>query len=48
MIPIYQEMMRVEQQAGARDAPNASLQWLVDQLKSKKTTYDEFIQTLGH
>ncbi|MBW9266201.1 MAG: PAS domain-containing protein [Candidatus Thiodiazotropha sp. (ex. Lucinisca nassula)] len=48
MIPVYKEMLRIEQQAGARDAPNASLQWLVDVLKSKNTTYEEFIHTLGH
>ncbi|MES9922951.1 MAG: PAS domain-containing protein [Candidatus Thiodiazotropha endolucinida] len=48
MIPVYKEMLRIEQQAGTRDAPNASLQWLVDVLKSKNTTYEEFIHTLGH
>ncbi|MBT3044495.1 MAG: PAS domain-containing protein [Candidatus Thiodiazotropha sp. (ex Codakia orbicularis)] len=48
VIPVYKEMLRIEQQAGARDAPNASLQWLVDVLKSKNTTYEEFIHTLGH
>ncbi|MEW8286489.1 MAG: aerotaxis receptor Aer, partial [Candidatus Thiodiazotropha endolucinida] len=48
VIPVYKEMLRIEQQAGTRDAPNASLQWLVDVLKSKNTTYEEFIHTLGH
>ncbi|MET0123306.1 MAG: PAS domain-containing protein [Candidatus Thiodiazotropha sp. 6PLUC9] len=46
--PVYQEMLHIEQQAGPRDAPNASLNWLVDLLKSKGTTYEEFIHTLGH
>ena len=45
--PVYQEMLRIEQRAGARDAPDVSLQWLVDVLKSKGTTYEEFIHTLG-
>jgi len=45
--PVYQEMLRIEQRAGARDAPDASLNWLVDVLKSKGTTYEEFIHTLG-
>ena len=44
---VYQEMLRIEQRAGARDAPDASLNWLVDVLKSKGTTYEEFIHTLG-
>ncbi|MCU7812083.1 MAG: PAS domain-containing protein [Candidatus Thiodiazotropha sp. (ex Notomyrtea botanica)] len=48
IIPVYQEMMRIEQQAGARDAPNASVNWLVELLQSKGTTYEEFIHTLGH
>lgn len=46
--PVYQEMMRIEQQAGPRDAPDASMNWLADVLKSKGTTYEEFIHTLGH
>ena len=46
--PVYQEMLRIERQAGPRDAPDASLQWLVDLLKSKGTSYEEFIHTLGH
>ncbi|MES9944627.1 MAG: PAS domain-containing protein [Candidatus Thiodiazotropha sp.] len=45
--PIYQEMMSIERQAGARDAPDVSMQWLMDLLKSKNTTYAEFIHTLG-
>ena len=45
--PVYQEMLRIEQRAGARDAPDTSLNWLVDVLKSKGTTYEEFIHTLG-
>lgn len=45
--PVYQEMMRIEQQAGARDAPDASLKWLVDLLRSKGTSYEAFIHTLG-
>ena len=46
--PVYQEMLRIEREAGPRDAPDASLQWLVEVLKSKGTTYEEFIHTLGH
>lgn len=45
--PVYQEMLRIEQQAGSRDAPDASLNWLVDVLKGKGTTYEEFVHTLG-
>ncbi|MCU7816968.1 MAG: PAS domain-containing protein [Candidatus Thiodiazotropha sp. (ex Rostrolucina anterorostrata)] len=48
VIPVYQEMMRIEQQAGARDAPDASVSWLVELLQGKGTTYEEFIHTLGH
>ncbi|MES9861099.1 MAG: PAS domain-containing protein [Candidatus Thiodiazotropha sp. LLP2] len=48
IVPVYQEMLAIERQAGTRDAPNASLNWLVDLLKSKGTTYEEFIHTLGH
>ncbi len=45
---VYQEMLRIEQRAGPRDAPDASLQWLVDLLKSRGTSYEEFIHSLGH
>ncbi|MCU7918733.1 MAG: PAS domain-containing protein [Candidatus Thiodiazotropha sp. (ex Dulcina madagascariensis)] len=48
VIPVYQEMLRIEQQAGPRDAPDASMSWLVELLTSKGTTYEEFIHTLGH
>ncbi len=46
--PIYQEMLRIEQQAGVRDAPDASLKWLQELLREKGTTYEEFIHALGH
>jgi PAS domain S-box-containing protein len=46
--PVYAEMMRIEQKAGVRDAPDASVNWLVDLLRDKGTTYEEFIHTLGH
>jgi PAS domain S-box-containing protein len=46
--PVYQEMLDIEQKAGAANAPDASLNWLVDVLKSKGTSYEEFIHTLGH
>jgi PAS domain S-box-containing protein len=45
---VYREMLRIEQQAGPSAAPDASLNWLVEELKSKGTTYEEFIHTLGH
>lgn len=48
VIPVYQEMLRIEQQAGPRDAPDASMSWLTELLRSKGTTYEEFIHTLGH
>ncbi len=46
--PVYQEMLRIEREAGPRDAPDASLNWLLDVLKSKGSTYEEFIHSLGH
>ncbi len=46
--PIYQEMLRIEQQAGTTSAPDASLSWLMDDVKNKGTSYEEFIHTLGH
>ncbi|MET0067102.1 MAG: PAS domain-containing protein [Candidatus Thiodiazotropha sp.] len=45
---VYQEMLRIEKQVGPRDAPDASLNWLVDLLQKQGTTYEEFIHTLGH
>ncbi|MET0089777.1 MAG: PAS domain-containing protein [Candidatus Thiodiazotropha sp.] len=45
---VYQEMLRIEQKVGPRDAPDASLNWLVEVLNSKGTSYEEFIHTLGH
>jgi len=44
--PIYQEMLRIEQQAGAASAPDASLKWLTEVIDSKDTTYEQFIHTL--
>jgi PAS domain S-box-containing protein len=44
--PIYQEMLRIEQQAGAANAPDTSLKWLTEVLDSKDTTYEQFIHTL--
>ncbi|MEW8505874.1 MAG: PAS domain-containing protein [Candidatus Thiodiazotropha sp.] len=46
--PVYREMLAIEAQAGARDAPDASLNWLLKLLESKDTTYQAFIHTLGH
>jgi len=46
--PVYREMLQIEQRAGTRDAPDTSLKWLVDLLKSHGTSYEEFIHTLGH
>lgn len=48
IIPVYQEMMHIEKQAGTRSAPDDSVKWLMELLQSKKTTYEEFIHTLGH
>jgi PAS domain S-box-containing protein len=44
--PIYEEMMRIEQQAGPRDAPQASLEWMHSVLESQNTVYREYIHTL--
>lgn len=46
--PIYQEMQRIERHAGAQDAPDVSMQWLMTLLKSKSTAYEEFTHSLGH
>ncbi len=45
---VYQEMLRIEQKVGPRDAPDASLNWLTGVLQGKDTSYAEFIHTLGH
>ncbi len=45
--PLYREMLSIERRAGARDAPDASLKWLTEQLSAKRTRYEEFIHTLG-
>jgi len=47
MIPIYQQMLAVERQAGSANAPDASLAWLHQQLKTQHTDYAHFILTLG-
>lgn len=43
---IYQAMLEVEQKAGPKDAPHASLKYLTDQLAARKLSYEEFIFTL--
>ncbi len=44
--PLYEEMLRIEQQAGPRDAPDASLKWLTELIESKDSVYERFIHTL--
>lgn len=46
IIPIYKEMMRIEQKAGPRDAPDASIKWLNEVLDSQDTSYERYIHTL--
>jgi aerotaxis receptor len=46
LIPIYQEMLEVERHAGPATAPDASLRFLQDKLKSLGTTYDRLILSL--
>jgi PAS domain S-box len=41
--PLYQEMLEVERRAGPASAPDASLRFVQDKLKSLGTTYDRFI-----
>lgn len=43
---IYQEMLEVERKAGPANAPDASIAYVVDKLKSLGTTYDRFILSL--
>ena len=44
--PIYREMLKIEQKAGPKEAPDASLQWLTQVLDSQDTVYEQFILTL--
>lgn len=46
IIPLYQEMLEVERRAGPASAPDASLRFVQDKLKSLDTTYDRFILAL--
>ncbi|MBS4099099.1 MAG: PAS domain-containing protein [Sulfuricella sp.] len=46
MQAVYQEMLDVERRAGPAEAPNASVAFLVDKLKSLGTSYDRFILSL--
>ena len=41
--PIYREMRAVEGRAGAKDAPNASIAWLNEQLATRGTSYEGFV-----
>lgn len=43
---VYREMLEVERTAGAARAPDASVAFLVDKLKSLGTDYDHFILSL--
>lgn len=43
---VYREMLEVERMAGAASAPDASVAFLVDKLKSLGTDYDRFILSL--
>ncbi len=46
MADVYRAMLAEEQQAGPRDASDASLAWLNNVLTQKGTGYDEFILSL--
>jgi aerotaxis receptor len=41
--PVYRQMREIEQQAGAASAPQASLKWLMEQMKAQGTTYEKFV-----
>ncbi|HHJ11546.1 MAG TPA: PAS domain S-box protein [Chromatiales bacterium] len=44
--PLYQEMLRIEREAGPRDAPQRSLDWLQAQLAEMNKDYNEFVLSL--
>lgn len=44
--PIYREMIEVEQQRGAKDGPDASIQLLVSKLEALNTTYEQFVLSI--
>lgn len=46
MAGIYREMLDVERNAGPANAPDASIRFVQDKLKSLGTTYDRFILSL--
>ncbi len=46
MADVYRAMLAEEEKAGARDACDASLGWLVNVLTQKGTSYEEFILSL--
>jgi hypothetical protein len=39
-------MLAVEQRAGVASAPQASWQWLMQQMKDKNTDYEQFVLDL--
>lgn len=41
--PVYQQMLDIERQHGAKDQMDYSIQFLVDVLQSKGVSYEEFI-----
>lgn len=43
---LYEQMRRVEQQAGPANAPEASMAWLQDQLRARDVTYDRLVLDL--
>lgn len=44
--PIYREMIEVEQQRGAKDGPDASIQLLVSKLEALNITYEQFVLSI--
>lgn len=40
---LYQQMLRIEREAGAATAPDASLAWLRKLLADKNTNYEQFV-----
>lgn len=47
IIPIYQEMLRIEAKLNTQDAPEASLKWLMKTIEDRGDRYESFIHSLG-
>lgn len=46
LVPVYEQMCKLESQSGKADAPDVSMAWLLNMLEQKGCSYQQFVLAL--